>query len=92
MRVEAYMQARRVEQLLVIGVVVGAHPKDETPMVAVVEGIFGKNAWHMFYAPVEAIGQNLVKMPALGATQVFLVLVVGIAGAHRILVHLVDNV
>ena len=46
----------------------------------------------MLYAPVEAIGQNLVRMPALGATQVFLVFVVGIAGSHRILMHLVDNV
>ena len=92
MGIEAHMHSWRVEQLLIIGVIVSPHAEDKTPMVAVVESVFTENTRDMFNAPIKAVGQNLFGMATLGAAQVFLVFVVGITGSHRILVHLIDNV
>ena len=74
------MQARRVEHLFVIGVVVGAEACNHAPMVVVVEDILGKHSG------------NLLNTQERAVFQVFIVFVVSITGTHGIGVMVVDDV
>ena len=77
---EAYVQTRRVEHLLVIAVIVGAEACNHAPVVVVVEDIFTENARHM----LDALEGAVVKR--------FIVVVVGITGTNRIFVVFVHQI